>query len=71
MRKPPESDLFAHMAQAGAARAAFLLFCALALGAAVFHSKGAALAFAIGAAAFHMARPAPSEALDKATGRRP
>lgn len=71
MRKPPESELFAHVAQESAARVLCLAFLALALGAAAFHSKGAALALALGAAAFHVARPGPSEALDKATGRRP
>lgn len=68
-KPPPSAALFGHMAQDSAARLLALAFLVGALWAAAFHGKGAALALGLGAGLFHLARPGPSEALDKETGR--
>ena len=61
--------LVAHVAQEAAARFFAAAFFAAAFFAAAFHGKGPALALALIGGAFHLARPGPSEALDKETGR--
>lgn len=64
-----DSAIFAHIAQERAARALVTLCLVAAFVAAAFHGKGAALALALAAGLFSMARPGPSESLDKATRR--
>lgn len=61
--------LMAHVAQAAAARFLTAAFLVAALVAGLIWGKGPALALALVAGAFYLARPGPSEALDKETGR--
>lgn len=61
--------LVANIAQEAAARIIAAAFMGAAVLALVFYGKGPALALAFIGGAFLLARPGPSEALDKESGR--
>ena len=61
--------LVAHVAQEAAARVIAAAFMGAALVALACYGKGPALALAVIGGAFLLARPGPSEALDKESGR--